>query len=363
MGFILQTKSLLLSADNHLRPLIWRARTDIVNDAVEAFKAVFDIAVVRNTNVILAGDIYDTSYPDSVMVELLGAMADRLATVGLEIFTICGQHDLSVPPWPATLARKNLHCVDGEVFHPAQGVVAYGVNRRLGVDLEGALNRVPIEVNALVMHQLIAPAVDIKNKADIDLDKLPKVRAILAGDYHTTTILRKESKPLLVYPGSSYFCRRSEDPSKWVMEIDGNFNVSKIQLPTRRIIKLSATKLASVMEALSVIQEVPAGEVWDSKLQPLVIVEAALTGAEIKELEITCNKAGWLSMYVPIDVETELAVGPMIKTENRLIAAIGAVVPEEKTEIRQLLSSLVATPERAGSILQEAGVAAGVPLC
>jgi len=101
-----------VAADLHLRPTVWAHHPTMRGDTYDSFKQVIQIVLndPDKLPLVLLGDIFDKSRPDSESVQVYLSGAEQLHAANIPLYYIQGNHDLADPAWPALASNAiSLH--------------------------------------------------------------------------------------------------------------------------------------------------------------------------------------------------------------------------------------------------------------
>ena len=93
------TPLMVLSSDWHLSPFSWKKHPNVHRDSYYSLQQIVDLCIQLNVPLIAAGDLFDIKHPPSESVVFCVEQMARLQRVGLPVYYIQGQHELSEIPW------------------------------------------------------------------------------------------------------------------------------------------------------------------------------------------------------------------------------------------------------------------------
>lgn len=234
------TPIFLASSDNHLEQRPYVDYPEFHGDSFEAFRQVIEQSILARTPLILAGDVLEKNYPDSVTLKEAFRQIDRMAAERLEVYYIEGQHDyaprhpwLSLHGWPKKL-------------YP-EGCVRIGSHRIAGLDytpaaqLPARMADIAKDADILVLHQPWREFMGEHLPSDGALAELvpPQIRLVITGDFH-------QHRPLLasradgssfgiLSPGSTTLQSVKEDPAKFFYAVMDDLSFSSLPLRGRPV--------------------------------------------------------------------------------------------------------------------------------
>ena len=114
------------------------------DDFIVAFERFGQSAIDHKVDaVVIGGDLFDSPRPDAKSVLQAQYVVSRLSSIGIPVFGIDGNHDLSDSGWPQVIGAHALF--DGGTASHARlnGVKMVGVNYKNGRDLIAAIRQMP----------------------------------------------------------------------------------------------------------------------------------------------------------------------------------------------------------------------------
>lgn len=333
---------IVFAADLHLNPLIWQDAAAITGDAYRAFSQVVDGCIDGKASaLILGGDIFDKTRPDSGSVSAFMYEMSRLESNDIPVFAIQGQHEIADPPWACL--HEYVQCIgDGEMFVIDDGGTKLSVRGydNASADLmKQAMQEMDPAPDILVIHQLVKQLVPFEGAWDFDLKWVPKeTKLVLAGDYH---IHANEGK--LWYPGSTHMRNISERGQHYYLQIEpelkattkgrgkskktvsawsGKFEMGAPLITTRPVIECLINDETHTDAALAMVTDYePDPAVVDADLQPIVYLQynPQVEGA-LARVEAACKEKGY-------HLRTKVTVGSAEVVEG--VPQLGSVTLEE----------------------------------
>jgi len=348
-------------ADSHIRQKTWKRVPRITGDAVYALDLAVAHCIATGSKALChGGDLFHTKHPESTEVIHAVNSFNRLASAGIPVYAIQGQHDQTVPPW-VTLGQVN-H-VNGKVFQPGGLFDVYGLDARLKDSLPLSYEDIPADCQVIMVHQLIKQAFDFEDKWDMDLDDLPpQVKLVIAGDYHERTDLYTEKGVHLVYPGSQYLSRGKEAAGGYILDIYDDMSVKAVELPGRYYEKLI---ISSPIELAQLIVRLKDWGQPRGPLTPDLLVVKVLDNVEGAFAALTdLNKAeNYFMLLEPVAGDTWDSVLNNEGADEELGEdVVYDLIPgmAESTECAELVTQLLRNPEQCRAILDEWRVRKGV---
>ena len=193
--------------DLHLKPLTWQDMPELRGDAFVAWMQIVNICINSGIKTLLIlGDIFDKSRPDSESVEAFEVGMDMLAKHGILVYFIQGNHDKSDPPWASALSPLAKYIGNGEPFMveiDGSPCVIRGYDNMPAAQLKEQMDELrdsPEKPDIVLVHQLEKTFVPFEGSWDFDVEWVPEgVQLVLAGDYHDPV-----ESGRLWYTGSTY---------------------------------------------------------------------------------------------------------------------------------------------------------------
>jgi len=329
--------SFVYAADLHLKRQNWATRPDIVDDAYYTYQQLIRHCVARHCNLVLGGDIFDSPRPASQDIQIFREGLDTLIAAGLQVFVTQGQHDRSVPPWPAAVVGRGVWYVHGMVFTPVAEqpqVKAFALDNMSRDELQARLATDPETTASIyVLHQLAKPVFTFEDKWDFDPAWLPpNVKLALMGDLHKQVEFRA-GNAVGYYPGSTHATELPEAEAGGFsfLEVDVlTLGVTRVPLQTRPYwfytvnteeqLSALATTVFQRLEA-HVIAATPAS-MAERVLRPVIVVDylAGIQGVESKFKDAIRGRAGFWPRPITLRMDT-------VVDRQRSPDGVDAVVP------------------------------------
>jgi len=272
----------IIASDLHLlkKPGMWSGRAEIAGDDVFALEQIVELCKVHDADLFLLGDVFDsvTNLPRP-----LAFARDAIAKMPgvTRVFFIQGQHEIVVQahyenyPWLSLINRTEYMGGKSFGFH---GMKAYAMD--YFPQAFEALNfaKVPKDVEVLFMHGTIDVAMPMSFHFSGDsLKQFKKLKHVFAGDYHHAMHLTVGNCSLH-YCGSTWQISADEPREKSVILLEsekpGDFDLRRIVLKTRQIIKLSEICDKNGMFSLDMLRAVPKYTDMPQELDmPVILVD------------------------------------------------------------------------------------------
>jgi DNA repair exonuclease SbcCD nuclease subunit len=216
----------LFVSDTHLgfdmpsRPRVVRRRRG--DDFFQNFERALDTARNGDADVVVhGGDLLYRSRVPAWLAEAALAPLKRLASSGVPVLLVPGNHERARMPYPLLALQEGLHVFDRprSIVLEARGVRAafigfpytYEIRRRFAeVFAAAARDTLECDVRVLCLHQCIEGATcgpgnftfrfgaDVIRAADLSRD----VAVTLSGHIHRHQVLRPVGRPVVIYAGS-----------------------------------------------------------------------------------------------------------------------------------------------------------------
>jgi DNA repair exonuclease SbcCD nuclease subunit len=233
-------------SDNHVEYSVYVNRPDMWGDSYYAFEQEVDAAVSRKIPLVLAGDVFDKTHPDSLSIKKAMVQLDRLAAVGQTVYFIQGQHEMSRrQPWLG-LHEAAVH-VDGKAFRIG-GVLCYGIDYQPASHLADAMASIPPFARVLVCHQVWEEFMGDVCAPEGSLTKLvpDHIDLVITGDLHshrTELVVNKNGHPFRVLsPGSAVPQNIGEYADKYFFVVDRDGDIlesTSVKLKGRKVVHSS----------------------------------------------------------------------------------------------------------------------------
>lgn len=216
----------LFVSDTHLG-LDWPARPRVVrrrrgDDFFQNFERALEIARTGEVDVVVhGGDLLYRSRVPAWLAEAALAPLKRLASSGVPVLLVPGNHERGRMPYPLLALHERLHVFDRprSVVVEARGVRAAFIgfpftnairHRFPGMFAAASRDTSAVDVRVLCLHQCIQGATcgpgnftfrfgaDVIRTADLPRD----VAVALSGHIHRHQVLRPVGRPPIIYAGS-----------------------------------------------------------------------------------------------------------------------------------------------------------------
>ena len=269
--------SLIHTADLHAQAHTWVGRPQIRGDLRLALRQIEGACIQNESDLLLAGDIFDGPRPDNEAVRLVQECLHNVLEAGQKVLYIVGNHDPF--SWCDTSPdlRGRVQRLQGSDYYIG------GRHRLMGFDympkarLHEVLAEIPPDVVALSLHQRFREAFNFDSVHCCMDDIPPHVKLVLAGDIHKTTRHYTADDRLLLYPGSPYMTSLADNEDSGAWLVQDNLEVDRIPFERRPILRLTIDSLADIEEAIVTIRgsrevaaELLPAEVADQVSSPLV---------------------------------------------------------------------------------------------
>lgn len=251
--------AIIFAADLHLAPSTWAALPDLTGDAYFAWRQIVkiccELAADEPVSLILGGDVFDKSRPDSQSVGELIQGAEHLDRNGVSMFAIQGNHDKEDPPWYALSGH-----IGGLSSDPVEidGFMVAGVDSTSAGTLQATVP--DIECDILVLHQLSKQELPIEGAWDFDAEWVnDSVKLLLMGDLHLPVDV-PDGQPPRYYSGATYMRKIDEPKEHRVLKIrneSGSPTVEAIKLRSRPVLEFVINSDDQMAEAARKISEYP----------------------------------------------------------------------------------------------------------
>lgn len=221
---------LAFAADLHLSPLIWKDQPEVAGDAYYAWWQIVDVCMEQKVDaLILGGDIWQLSRPDSDSIMQFMHGVDKLEAAGIAVLAIQGQHEKADPPWIGLHKHVQQLDVSRAQFGIGSSAITVGGFSHKPADLLEKRLKDFGDVDILVVHQLAKQVIPFDGEWDFDLDWVPdNVKLVLAGDYHAPV-----NHGRLYYSGSTHMRAMDQLTERSFLLINSKLEVTRHPLQNR----------------------------------------------------------------------------------------------------------------------------------
>lgn len=236
----------VFTGDNHLRPTTWLKHPTLTDDAYVSWRQIVDFCLQHTLPLILLGDLFDSTRPDSHSVGIYLHGIYRLEQASLPVYYIEGNHDRADPPW-ASLTPWAQPVGEFSIG----GVSAYGVSFTNAVDLAARLATIPASTQLLLAHQ---SWLEIQRVGHTDgtFSMIPRGMTLLTGDYHvcgTYNGTAANGEPVIAHsPGATAMQALNEPASKYFGVLYSDLTVEWHQLETRTVVSMTLSNITDLTE-------------------------------------------------------------------------------------------------------------------
>jgi DNA repair exonuclease SbcCD nuclease subunit len=237
---------------------------------------IFRCAEARNLPVILAGDVFDSSLPDSMSVHKAVSLISGLyRRTNQKTYFIEGQHEMSHMPWLGIASGSvNLHRGSAEIG----GRTFYGLSFTRKENIEEEFRHIPPTTDVLVAHQVWADIMGSVANPQASFADVPHVKAIITGDYHkhfSSVVDLPGRQARIVSPGSISLRSMSEDPNKYFFVMYEDLSVSSHPLVTRHFFYrqlMHPDQISLLVSELDAFLSLPRMELPEAIRKPIVCI-------------------------------------------------------------------------------------------
>lgn len=335
-----------------MKPQTWNTRSELRLDSYRSYTQIIEHCITHGKSLILGGDIFDSSKPDSQTVEIFRRGIDTMAGASLPVYVIQGQHDRSTPPWPIALDGSKIQYVHKQKFMPiCDGPVFYGIDQTpVRAVLDAELERVPSDVDVLVLHQLAKPVFPLEGAYDFDPEVVPAhIKMLLIGDYHKKCEFQWHTNKMAYYPGSIHMCKIDENPVKSVLDLSihpsgTGITVTDVPLITR---PYTFWVINDDKDLEAAVQQAKAMPKADKKMLPVIV---ATYGINVPAVESTLREVLDEKAYLwirPVSMRTVWSVeGKAADVQHKRMTLEGCASNflNNATEEYELLLELLNNP-------------------
>jgi len=317
-------KVFVFAACNHLVKRVWKNKTNLVNDSYKAYTQLIDYCVANLTNVVLGGDVFDSTMPGPEDIRVFRNGMERLKAAGLTCFYYQGQHERRNPPWLSAIC-DDLVYVNETLFEPVPGLTCYALDQRKRDDVEEACSHIPLQAKVLMIHQLEKSLIPFETAWDFDPEWLPpQITTVIAGDLHQPTqftYTRPDGVNVLgVYSGSQHALSVREDHDKSFLRVaydvaTDTLDIGRVGITSRAIVSRLVTAELSLDDVVASISKLEAMEPAE---QPIWAVKfsASVEGA-VSRLQLAAQNRCHLFLYPVITDNEGIEVVVDTSTDDR----------------------------------------------
>lgn len=325
------------TGDNHLRPVTWVKHPTLHSDAYESWRQIIDQCEARRLPLVLLGDLFDSTRPDSHSVGIYLHGLWRMERAQLPVYYIEGNHDAADPPW-ASLSPWARPVGEFSLG----GIQAYGLSFTNSAQLPEALARIPQGTRLLLSHQSWLEIQRVGH-TDGQFGMIPHGLTMLVADYHVCGTYNGKAgngEDVVAYsPGSTAMQALNEPADKYFGILYSDMTVEWVKLETRPCVLLTCN---TPEELDDLVARIPAGLVQARPFcpdiqKPILRVRyndmlpeaySRLTAAAGDQYHLFLEPQRQISTQV-VDVEAV----PQTAFQS-LVTAIGELCPPDSAEYR-----------------------------
>jgi DNA repair exonuclease SbcCD nuclease subunit len=262
-------KSILFTADNHLRDSQW-SRRDRATDFQNALTDIIDTAIRdRVAAICVSGDLLDQIRPSPQVFRYLKRQNRRLERAAIPLYVTAGDHDKTDPHWTTQLKeegdprRCGIILLDNElVTVPGTDLTIYGLTfitkTKEGHDAVWAT--LP-DATILLMHSTVQEFCKFPTANALRLDDLPRVKfnVISIGDIHVHESAYLDDETLVLSPGSTELCKTNEPLEKFCYLVDFSnptkpLEAQSVPIKTRKALRYTINTEEQMQAAVADLQ-------------------------------------------------------------------------------------------------------------
>jgi DNA repair exonuclease SbcCD nuclease subunit len=330
------------------------------DDFIVAFERFGQSAIDHKVDaVVIGGDLFDSPRPDAKSVLQAQYVVHQLESMGIHVFGIDGNHDLSNCGWMQVVGAHALFdgtpVSNGRLF---PGVKIVGVNYKNGRDLiEAILQMISDGVTAdiIVAHFALAE-MNGGGSADTGVQELSPllnklgVKCVMMGHVHIPEA-KTWNGVLYVNPGSTEMKAANEPTDKYYFIVDTDtWSAEPVQIETRemRTVEIcDETDMAKFQQGLTSEAERVANGVLERRPFYHVIADDSIDDA-FKRISKTIHDTSAIARIVMRSSKAR-DLAPVVDRKesiNTLESAIEARFPKESDEAKHIRTFL-ASPDPA----------------
>lgn len=310
-------------------------------DFYKALSNVGDLAIAHHVDVVIAGDLFDTSKPPAAAVLALQKFVDRLRGNGLGVYAIEGNHDVTKGDyWLSVCGITSLN----DRVVDVRGLRITGFNYGKAADIYAKIDQLE-SVDVVVTHAGFAEMQgDFASEFNIEefAQKLRHTGCRVVANGHIHMWCQKEAGGITFIQPGSLEVKSVDEPlykKAALVSVNGGVSVTALPYNTRPVI----------------IKQIDTEEQFNEFLEHINDYAETLTilyvNREIEDSADRFNKAAedlpTMWRFIPMDGAAKPAMER--KTINSLAEAIEAYFEVDSPEYR-LIARCLQTPENAANI-------------
>jgi hypothetical protein len=304
---------MVLSSDWHLSPFSWKKHPNVHRDSYYSLQQIADLCIQLNVPLIAAGDLFDIKHPPSESVVFCVEQMARLQRVGLPVYYVQGQHELSEIPW-MSLCPNATHI---DSFKADLNFKTFDIQglRVAGQDIEFSGARFSDQCREMhaqagsdkfdlyVTHQVWADFIK-KSDESFMFKHATFAKVVYTGDFHKTEVLNIDGTDCLS-SGSINMQATNEPPHKFVFILNSDLSWTQYRLKTRpfALFELRSEKYFNALMDVTneeLLAEWPHKDLPEHIATPLVCVRYQNNIPNAYDL--LCNKfQSWNYEIIPTD--------------------------------------------------------------
>ena len=199
---------MIITADQHLTPYIWAGRPEIYGDAYTGLAGMEqEIIVNRHSAVVLAGDVFNSPFPDGDSLYAFSRFCKMVHDHGGKIYAVQGNHDKSATP---LFKSYDVIPLTSAPILTEGGLRICGLDWMPTQQLQQALSGIP-ECDLLVMHAPFRHLLGFEGKWQLELKDIPEhIKNVVSGDIHRFNLAEMSPGRMFISPGSTRLNTLSE---------------------------------------------------------------------------------------------------------------------------------------------------------
>ena len=224
---------ILQTGDLHLGKLQY-GRFERTIDFADVLDRIVDIAVKEEVDlVVLAGDIFDSYFPDAFSQKAFRLFVDKLkkkryTSKEIEVIAIEGNHDFDKRNSGERLVTR-IDSITSQLTRPADlinnpyrlGAKIIALDWMPSAKLKIELEKIEEKVDILILHQSCEGLAPEVSTPEVTISQLQgKANLVLIGDIHIVKRIQCEQGTLISSAGSTELCSSSEAVQKSVTIIE-----------------------------------------------------------------------------------------------------------------------------------------------
>ncbi len=333
----------------------------------QSFKKAVDICINEKLDfVIIAGDLFDSAYPDIEILKKTFAEFKRFKDARLPCFIIAGSHDYSVSGKTfLDVLEKAGFCKNIENFEETENSIILNPTIHEGVALYGypgkkasleindlrkiKLNDSPGMFKILMLHTTLDKARGTLPIDSIETDMLPKADYYALGHLHIDFQYNNFIYPGPIFPNNFQELEDLKHGSFYIVDTSLNDSLKKIELKIKEVVLISIKITNTTLATEKIISELDKRDIDDKIV--LLRISGELESGKSSDIkfsqieEFAKQKNAYFSLRNTHDLKTkEFELEVEVKNpENIEEEAINIYSEKNPSDFNKLISQLMNT--------------------